>query len=330
VLASECHNSQAHSLCDVSQLGAQSGSFNGWHPSTIWDISSTYEEGGNTLWQIIGELLNVKFIMKDIMKDEEAMLPRLLKENRNNPSAKQRDCLEALLPTVKVYIYCSPCARLIHTAIRVCLKLTSSLVRVVIRPDDRLASSCCTTSDLILGLKSIFDYVRQWEANTTVAAAPEIVKLLDRLWLERRINDIEYEQPDVYHERQEGHAIILGEVDCLAQLLQKAPGRIPKATEIWGFEISNGPPRSFYREFICSFIEKKERMGVKIQPAVALGVSLPQVATELTGSKRASSPTPSENKRRKASVMPGDDVTESNGSTNSMTSSLGEVGWSHS
>jgi hypothetical protein len=144
----------------------------------------------------------------------------------------QRDCLKALLPIITVYIYCSPCARIIHTALRVCRRLTSSLVKVVVRPDDRLASSCCTASDLILGLKSIFDYVRQWEANLTATAAPEIVKFLDRLWLERRINHIEYEQKYEYQESRKGHAIILGEVDCLAQLLQKAPGRIPKAMEI--------------------------------------------------------------------------------------------------
>jgi hypothetical protein len=325
VLTSECHNSRAHSLCDVSQLGSQTGSFREWDLSMDLGISSTYERGGNTLWQLIGKLIDVKSMMKIIMEDEEAMLPRLLKENENTMSKEQRDCLEALLPLVTVYIYCSPCARLIHTALKVCGKLTSSLVRVVIRPDDRLVSSCCTASDRTLGLKSILDYVRQWEADSTAFLASDVVNFLDRIWLERRFDCIEYEQPYEYQESRECHAIILGEVDCLAQLLQKAPGRIPKATEIWKFRTSYSYPGSFTRQFICSFTEKRGQVGLGVHQAVAPGISLPQLAKEVTGSKRTSSPAPSESKRWKASTVPGDGVTGSNSNTNSMTSSPSEA-----
>jgi hypothetical protein len=310
VLTSKCDNLQAQSPCDVSQLGSQSGYYSKWNPSNDWGISSTYEPGGNTLWQLIERLINVKSMMTKIT-DEEAMLASLLKENDNNLSEEQRDCLKALLPLVTVYIYCSPCTRLIHTALRVCDKITSSLVKVAIRPDDRLLSSCCTASDRTLGLKSILEHVREWEVNSTAFETSIIAKSLDRIWLEQRFNHIEYEQPYEYKESQESHAIILGEVDCLAQLLQKAPGRIPKETEIWAFQTSNSYPRSFTRQLFCSFTEKRRQIGIGIQQAVVPGVSVPQLRREVTKSKRTSSPASSEHKRQKTPAMPEDGDTES-------------------
>lgn len=311
MLTSKCDNLQTQSACDVSQLGSQSGCYSLWGIGNNWGISSIYEPGGNALWQLIEKLIDVKSMVKNIMKDEEATLARLLRENDNTMSEEQRDCLKALLPLVTVYIYCAPCVRLIHTALRVCDKVTSSLVKVAIRPDDRLVSSCCTASDPTLGLKSILEYVRQWEANSTAMGASEIARFLDRIWLERRFDHIEYEQPYEYKESRKSHAIILGEVDCLAQLLKKAPGRIPKETEIWAFRTSNSYPHSFTRQFLCSFIEKRGQVGIEIQQAVALGVSVPQLGREVTGSKRTSSPASSENKRQKTPAMPGDGDTES-------------------
>lgn len=226
------------------------------------------------------------------------MLARLLKENDNTLSGEQRDWLRALLPLVTVYIYCSPCACLIHTALMVCDKVTSSLVKVAIRPDDRLVSRCCTASDRTLGLKSILDYVRQWEINSIRNS--EITRFLDRIWLERRFDHMEYEQAYEYKESGKNHAIILGEVDSLAQLLQKAPGRIPKETEIWAFRTSYTYRRSFTRHFICSFIEKRQQVRTEIQ-----------LGTEVTRSKRTSSPASSENKRQKTLAMTGNGDKES-------------------
>ena len=62
--------------------------------------------------------------------------------------------------------------------------------------------------------------------------SPKITNYLDWIWLERRFDNIVYEQPYEHDESREGHAIIVGEVDYPAQLLQKARGRVPKATEI--------------------------------------------------------------------------------------------------
>jgi hypothetical protein len=311
VLTSKCDNLRTQSPCDVSQLGSQSGRYSPWDPGSNRDISSTNEPGGNALWQLLERLINVKSMVTEIMEDEQATLARLLKENDNTMSEEQRDCLNAMLPLVTVYIYCSPCVRLIHTALRVCAKMTSSLVKVAIRPDDRLVSSCCTASDGTLGLKSILEYVRQWEANSMATGSSEIARFLDRSWLERRLEHIEYEQPYKYKESRKSHAIILGEVDYLVQLVQKAPGRIPKEMEIWAFRGSNSYPHSFTRQFLCSFIEKRRQVEIGIPQAVALGVSVPQLGKEATGSKRTSSPASSENKRQKIPAMPGDGGTES-------------------
>jgi len=70
------------------------------------------------------------------------------------------------------------------------------------------------------------------------------------------------------------------------------------------------------------FIEKIGQVGIEIQQAVAPDISLPQLAKEITGSKRTFSPDPSENKRRKASTLPGYRITESNSNTNSVAGSL--------
>ena len=67
-------------------------------------------------------------------------------------------------------------------------------------------------------------------------------------------------------------------------------------------------------------------MGEGIQQAVAPDISLPRLAKEVTRPKRTFSPDPSENKRRKASTLPGDRVTGSNSITNLVANSLGEPG----
>ncbi|KAF2269537.1 hypothetical protein CC78DRAFT_612488 [Lojkania enalia] len=330
VLTSKCHSLQTQSPCDVSQLGSQSGAYSIWSYGD-WNIASSYEFGGNTLWQIIKRLVNVKSIVRSVLEDEESLLARVLGKDDNSLTDMQRDFLEAILPLVTVYIYCSPCAYLIHTALRVCNKMTSSLVETAIRPDDRLSSSCCTASDRILGLKSILDYVRQWEAKsaTSVTGTSEIARFLDRAWLERRLDHFEYEQSYGYQENYKSHAIILGEVDYLVQLLQRAPGRIPKATEIWNFQTLHHPAVSFTRYLSGSFTERRWPGGVVIQQPVVPTISAPQLGREATGSKRSSSSVSTETKRQKLSAMPGDGDTEGASSENSVANSPTELGPYH-
>ena len=298
VLTSQCHDSQFPSHCDVAQLGLQSGSYSDYS-GLNWDISSAYEQGGSTLWQLIEKVIDVRSRVMDIMADEDATLSKLLKEHENNLSDQQRDWLRVLLSLVTVYIYCCPCARLIHTALRVCDKVTSSLVKVAIRPDDRLVSSCCTTSDRIMGLKSVLQYVHDFEKDNTCRASP-IAEFLDRIWVERRLDHLEYELPYQYTEDRQNHVIILGEADYLGQFLQKAPGRIPKETEIWAFQALHTVPRLFTRQFICTFFEKRRKAKIEAQ-----------LGTNIARAKRTLSPASSENKRQKNSTESEDEKMES-------------------
>ena len=328
MLTSKCHSLQTQSPCDVSQLGSQSSAYSSWGFGRDRNIASLYESGGNTLWQIIKRLVDVKSKVRSVLEDEENLLANVLGKDDNSLTNMQRDCLEAILPLVTVYIYCSPCASLIHTALRVCDRMTSSLVEIAIRPDDRLSSSCCTASDRTLGLKSILDYVRQWEA-TAATGTSEIARFLDRAWLERRLDHFEYEQPYGYKENNKSHAIILGEVDYLVQLLQKAPGRIPKATEIWNFQTLYHSPGSFTRQLSGSFTERSWPGGVMIQQPVAPTISAPQLERETPRSKRSSSSVSTDTKRQKLSAMPGDGDTESASSENSVVNNLTELGPHH-
>src|SRR5438552_2149227 len=128
VLTSKCHDLQTQFLCDISQLGSQSGLFSIWGVGIDWGIASTHGGGGNALWQLNKRLIDVKSIVRSILEDEGDLRAKLLTEDNSSLSDGQRDCLQALLPLVTVYIYCSPCACLIHTALRVCSNVTSSLV----------------------------------------------------------------------------------------------------------------------------------------------------------------------------------------------------------
>jgi hypothetical protein len=219
-------------------------------------------------------VIDTKSKLRDALYDNGDLLKRLLQEDGNLLDKEQRHCLAALLPLCTVYIYCAPCACLIHTALRVGGRIGSRLVEIVVRPDDRLISSCCTSSGRTIGLRSVLDHVRQWEAHW--AGESEIAGFLDRTWVERRLDHFEYEEPYTYREPK-ADAIILGEVDYLAPLLQRAPGRIPKAMQIWAFSESRTHPVAYTRSLSSSFIEKRQ-----------LATSSPQqIATPSSSKKRA-------------------------------------------
>lgn len=329
MLTSKCHKLQTQSPCDVSQLGSQSGAYHSLLESTTWNIASLYENGGNSLWQIIKRLVDVKSTLRSVLDDEDNLLGKVLGKDVDSLTRVQRDCMEAMLPLVTIHIYCPPCASLIHTGLKICHRIASDLVGIAIRPDDRLSSSCCTASERIIGLKSISDYVREWEASPAIGTS-EIAKFLDRAWLERRLDHFEYEQPYAYRESQKSHAIILGEVDNLMQILQKAPGRIPKATEIWRFwEEIYSAPDSYTRQLCGSFTERKLQGEVVIQQPVVPTLSAQGLGREATGSKRSSSSVSIEAKRPKTSARQRDGDTESLNSENIAVSSPADLGLHH-
>jgi hypothetical protein len=314
---------RTQSPCDASQLGSQSDAYIAGFPGRDSNISSSYELGGNTLWQKIKKLVDVSSIVNNILNDEENLLTKVLSKDDNSLTNMQRDLIEAMLPLVTVCIYLPPCASLIHTAIKVWCRMKSSFVKVVIRPDDRLSSSCCTASDRIQGLKSILDYVRDWEAKLA-SGTSQFVDSLDRAWLEQRLDHLEYEQPYEYQEYRDSHAIILGELDHLVQLLQKAPGRIPKATEIWDLGTIFNTPLSYTRRLFGSFTERKWPDEAVVRQPVAPKNLPPQLEREGTRPKRLSSSVSTDAKRQKPSAILADEDTESVSSGNSVANSLTE------
>jgi hypothetical protein len=178
VLTSKCHKSQTRFPCDLLQLGAQSSAYHSnRRVGQDWGVSSENEIGRNTLWQQIAKVIDTKSKLRDALYDNGDLLKRLLQEDGNLLDKEQRHCLAALLPLCTVYIYCAPCACLIHTALRVGGRIGSRLVEIVVRPDDRLISSCCTSSGRTIGLRSVLDHVRQWEAHW--AGESEIAGFLD-------------------------------------------------------------------------------------------------------------------------------------------------------
>ncbi|KAF2676262.1 hypothetical protein K458DRAFT_397148 [Lentithecium fluviatile CBS 122367] len=193
-------------------------------------------------------------------------------------NSTERITTKAYLPILTIHIYCSPCTCLIHSALSICSKLKkeleieADLLEITIRPDDRLASSCCAAFDRTLGLKSIIDVVH------------------------RRLDHFEFEEPYAYKESGEAHAVILGGADYLHALLQKAPGTTPRASQIWDFKVSKDPLPTFTRELRCRFTGKKRRTGMAQQRVPLV------LEREDTSSKRTSPSILSETKRHQ-SVM---------------------------
>jgi hypothetical protein len=72
------------------------------------------------------------------------------------------------LPVAKVYLYCAPYACLLPTAFNICRGAGSrakTYFQFLVRPDDRLVSSCCSQKDRSFGLYSLIEGVREIESS---------------------------------------------------------------------------------------------------------------------------------------------------------------------
>ncbi|RYP20524.1 hypothetical protein DL767_009427 [Monosporascus sp. MG133] len=235
VLTSECRKVQTQHPCDVRYLGPQvvANSTSNDHVHQ-YNVSSRCLKGGNSLGQLTKRLIGIGSKIRD-------------------HSLNWSPFLDETAPLIVLYIYCPPCVCLIHTALAICAKVSSDAVDVFIRPDDRLAATCCSTVDRTLGLRSVLDWVRQWEARATMDSYSSLAKYLDNVWIDCRLDHLYYEQPYTYLESSESRAMILGETAYLTPLLQRAPGRIPKPTDIWILNTGNpNPQRIFFGRFIES------------------------------------------------------------------------------
>lgn len=76
---------------------------------------------------------------------------------------------------------------------------------------------------------------------------------MDTVWLDQRLEHLDYELPYDYKESSDSNVrfLILGEADHISRMVQKAPGRIPRVTDMWHFEPTHlTAKRTFFGRFI--------------------------------------------------------------------------------
>jgi hypothetical protein len=242
--------------CDLRLLSSQVNNKGVAGKETTWDLSSEY--AGKTLADLIYRAINVG---KAIRGEEYGVLGELLKlgtqGSESEATPEQEAFIKAGLPLINLHVYCSPCVCLIHTALSICRGLRSPYIKIHLRPDDRLVSSCCTAEDRSLGIRSLHEWVMNWELGAELYSDSLLATHLDTIWLDQRLEHIDYEQSyDFTASNTEDYSsvrfLILGEADHLSHMVQQAPGRIPRAGEIWRF-IANPPPtRTLFSRFIES------------------------------------------------------------------------------
>ncbi|MCJ1354936.1 MAG: hypothetical protein MMC33_004926 [Icmadophila ericetorum] len=163
-----------------------------------------------------------------------------------------------VLLVAKVCLYCAPCACLLATAFNICEEAGSRVetyFEFLVRPDDRLVSSCCSQKDRTLGLASLIERVREIESSPSLR---NYLTSIDRIWVEQRLYEIEEEtdlpQPigkiakmggkvlSSHHSQgKTAGIVILGKLGYCLPIMRSPPfalkPRIPKETEI--FQMKN-------------------------------------------------------------------------------------------
>ena len=155
--------------------------------------------------------------------------------------------LRMICPVAQTVIYCAPCVCALQTAVSLCAAATSNIHEFIIRPDDRLRSSCRLAGDGTAGLRAIYNATKAFEAlagSVLDAGIPPGVKLMDTLWLESRIDEAEKRQPLdqaplMFLGAATRQVIIIGEAAYLGFLTHKTSRtRVPKPNDIWKLNIA--------------------------------------------------------------------------------------------
>jgi hypothetical protein len=237
------------------------------------------------------------------------LVGEILKAREDDLSAEQRAYMAQRLPLLNLFIYCAPCVCLIHTALSMSKRLSSPLLKIHVRPDDRLVSSCCVEADRRLGLSSTLERVREWESEAGEHASNHLASFLDSVWLDRRLDHLHYKQPYAYEEKEttneKKRVLVIGEADYLGSLVQKAPGRIPLPMDIWELSTEgvSGPTRSLFGRFIESrFKSSQALLPGPLAPAAITAITQ-QPQRTVTGVRRSASPLSSDGKRQRRDIV---------------------------
>lgn len=235
VLTGQCRNQASQSPCQLRELGI--------------DCVNT---NNSILSPQIPEIWNIGKRIADTMNPHEFTyvdLTELMGKSDNDLT----DLQKLVLPVATIYLYCAPCACLLASAFEICRKAGSratTYFKFLVRPDDRLVSSCCSLKDRSLGLVSLIQRVREIESSSWV----NDLRLIDRIWVEQRLYEIEEEtdlpQPlsriaemagkvftSHHSEEKTAGIIVLGELQFCLPILRSPPfeskPRMPKETEIF-------------------------------------------------------------------------------------------------
>ena len=172
------------------------------------------EEGFNTTWALgkrITKAINPSF--------SEEMLELIRQINYECPDI-QRLALESALPLETVDIFCAPCACAIQTALRICAVESTTLIKYIVKVDDRVSVSCCTESAKFHRLASLLAMIQQHETGILterVGLSTDWIQHIDRVWIEQSIYRLETQ---LY--THEEHA---NEKWSVADLLQSMPSK---------------------------------------------------------------------------------------------------------
>jgi hypothetical protein len=170
-------------------------------------------------------------------------------------------------PVGIIYIYCAPCACLMATALEICRQASTranAFFSFLIRPDDRLASSCCSNADRGIGLVSLVEGIRNYEI--TASSSLEDLEFVDKQWIEKRlfeIDELDQVQPSTdisemargifksHESSKKSTIIILGELDYCLPIMHCPPfplkPRIARETEIFQMQAERSGDQNLWR-----------------------------------------------------------------------------------
>jgi hypothetical protein len=292
VLSSQCLNIQGGSTCDQNTVGNLA-------------LIKTHQPGicifasHGTRWSV-GSRITRQIDLSDFTYDMDAVREYRLsyrKAQRNGESPHFDD----LARLAKVYIYCAPCACLVHAAMDIGKDFREiPELEIFVRVDERLVASCCSTASRINGISSLCQEIRELESKLPSASHhPQ----LDRDWIEQRVFSSEEEkyrpvtddQREHLHTILDGHKsdsecaaiIILGETDYCSQMMRhpsfpQSP-RMPRETEIYKMKCrDNIWSRNFVGTYAPNISAVPNTQSTRINSSLTTAINLPG-----TGSSRS-------------------------------------------
>ena len=222
--------------------------------------------------------------------------------------------------SVKLYVYCPPCACQVATALNICQSVNKSRhLDIRIRVDYRQSTSCSMSSSRIDGLVSLIDYIKTEESKSQISEnADKRLKAIDRQWLEQIVYDYEEEVQmttqspanqlcHIVRPHQDeslcAAIIILGEADYCIPLMEappfppSKPGRTPQETQLYRmfqtFDSTALKPHWSWRRHYMGTYSRKEPLKKKRPAPVMLDTGTEGHESE-PRSKRSSTSQPNQ------------------------------------